>query len=430
MTKISPARTAAFEILLRIDKERAFSSVLLPDLEKKLDERDRRLCHQLTVGVLRRQIGLDRIIDHFAPGRKLDTAIRIILRLGLFQLIHLDKIPPHSAVSESVSLVQKAKKTSAKGFVNALLRCYLREGYQAVYEDDLERISVETSHPRWLIEKWAAAFGIREAEKFAASNNEVPKVAFRYTANATRDSGIGAHRSDFVPGCFIAERFSPPLLEAAERGEIYFQDEGSQMVGNSVEVPSSGTFLDVCAAPGSKASQIASKADGNAGMFVAGELHSHRARFLLENCRKQGLDNISVFQYDAETALPFAERSFDVVLVDAPCSGTGTIRHNPEIRYFLSQADIGGLSGKQRRILLNASKLVKNGGSIIYSTCSVESEENDLVVTVLDADDTFTRVRPPVAERFIATDGLCRTYPERGGMDGFFIAKYVRSREK
>jgi 16S rRNA (cytosine967-C5)-methyltransferase len=166
---------------------------------------------------------------------------------------------------------------------------------------------------------------------------------------------------------------------------------------------------------------------GTKAFIVAGELHSHRTRFLLENCRKQGLDRVAVVQYDAEASLPFDDRSFDTVLVDAPCSGTGTIRHNPEIRYFLSPTDIDQLSAKQRRILLNASKMVKDGGSLVYSTCSVEREENESVAEVLDADRSFRRVRPPISEKFLAADDFGRTYPKRGRMDGFFIAKYERS---
>jgi 16S rRNA (cytosine967-C5)-methyltransferase len=425
--KISPARVAAFEVLVRIETERAFSSVLLPEFERGLDERDRRLCHQLTLGVLRQQIYLDRVIDHLATGKKIDTAIRVILRLALFQLTSLDKIPHHSAVNESVLLTQKAKKSSAKGFVNALLRRYLREGFQASYKDELERISVETSHPPWLIERWAASFGAEDAEKFAASNNEVPAVAFRYTGSITKQLEIDAFESDLVPGCFITERYSPALIEAAENGEIYLQDEGSQMVGSTIELLGAKTFLDVCAAPGSKATQIAAKALGTKALIVAGEFHSHRTRFLLENCRKQELDRVTVIQYDAETSLPFQDRSFDAVLVDAPCSGTGTIRHNPEIRYFLSPGDIDELSAKQRRILLNASKMVKDGGSLVYSTCSVESEENESVVEVLDSDTSFKRIRPSIAERFLAASDFGRTYPNQSRMDGFFIAKYERT---
>jgi 16S rRNA (cytosine967-C5)-methyltransferase len=424
--KISPARVAAFEVLLRIETERAFSSVLLPEFERNLAELDRRLCHQLTLGVLRQQIYLDRVIDHFTEGKKIDTAVRVILRLGLYQLDSLDKIPPHSAVSQSVLLVQRAKKSSAKGFVNAVLRRFLREGFTARYDDEIERISVETSHPRWLIERWAASFWIEHAEAFARSNNEIPPVAFRYANDSAKVPAINARKSEYVAGCFLADKYTSAIIEAAEKGEIYLQDEGSQIVGGTVALSESASFLDVCAAPGSKVTQIASRATGSDNLIIAGEFHAHRAAFLLENCRKQGLDRVSVVQFDAVTAIPFRERAFDAVLVDAPCSGTGTIRHNPEIRYFLSPADIKELSKKQRAILCNASKLVKKGGSIVYSTCSVENEENESVAAVLDADRSFKRVAPSVAGVFLADDGFGRTYPNRGRMDGFFIAKYVR----
>ncbi|MBC7900763.1 MAG: 16S rRNA (cytosine(967)-C(5))-methyltransferase RsmB, partial [Saprospiraceae bacterium] len=180
--KISPARIAAFAILLKIEKEKAFSSVLLPQYESDLLPPDRGLCHALTLGILRKQIFLDRLIDQFAKGKKLDPAVRIALRIGLFQLLFLDKVPDYSAINESVNLVQYAKKTSAKGFVNAILRRVTRETIDLAFADDVDRIAVTTSHPRWLVEKWAGQFGVDEAENIAAANNEIPRIAFRISA--------------------------------------------------------------------------------------------------------------------------------------------------------------------------------------------------------------------------------------------------------
>lgn len=425
--KISPARTAAFDILSRIAKERAFSSILLPDYEQRLSEKDRALCHQLTLGVLRRQIYLDRMIDYFAAGKKLDLAVRISLRLGLYQLLFLDRIPAHSAVNESVNLVQRAKKSSARGFVNAILRRVQREPFSTDFADDIERISVETSHPRWLIEKWAGRFGIGDAGKLAESNNLQPTTAFRSTARAASGQRFeGARRSEFVAGCFLTDVVSREIAEAAARGEIYFQDEGSQLVSDAVKIPEHGRFLDVCSAPGSKVTQVAARE--NAGFVVAGDVHSHRIRFLLQNARSQGLPDVAVLEYNAENELPFKEGSFDTVLVDSPCSGTGTIRHNPEIRYFLQPEDLTELSSKQLRILRNASKMVRKGGSLIYSTCSLEPEENEVVANAfLESEGAFERAGLAVPSRFISEDGYARTTPHVDKMDGFFIAGFVRS---
>lgn len=424
--KISPARTAAFDILSRIERERSFSSILLHEYEQHLTPKDGSLCHQLTLGVLRRQMCLDRIIDHFAAGKKMDLPVRLSLRLGLYQLLYLDKVPAYSAVNESVDLVQRARKSSARGFVNAILRRASREPFTARYDDEIERISVESSHPRWLIEKWVGRFGLEDAAHLAEANNSQPTAAFRLTMRASSPPEFeGAEPSKFVPGCFLAASVTGAMTEAAAAHAIYFQDEASQLVGNAVIVPDSGRFLDVCAAPGSKVTQIAAR--GNGCLFAAGDIHSHRTRFLLENARSQGIRDVAVIRYDAENELPFQEGSFDIVLVDAPCSGTGTIRHNPEIRYFLQSEDLVELSNKQRRILRNASKMVRSGGNLVYSTCSLEVEENEAVADhFLRSETGFAKARPLVPDPFIGTDEYARTTPYRDKMDGFFIASLVR----
>ncbi|MEP6903516.1 MAG: methyltransferase domain-containing protein, partial [Actinomycetota bacterium] len=218
------------------------------------------------------------------------------------------------------------------------------------------------------------------------------------------------------------------LRELAENGKIYFQDEGSQMVGNTVELNEGEKFLEVCAAPGSKTTQISSKFQiPNSRFLVAGDLYFQRVKILQANCRKQGVDFVNVLQYDAENALPFADESFDVVLLDAPCSGTGTIRHNPEIRYFLEQKDFAELAAKQLKILSNASKLIKRGGRLIYSTCSLEKEENEAVSEKFLVEDTdFQLIKPNLPEKFLTAEGFARTFPQNDKMDGFFIAVFEK----
>ena len=420
--KISPARTAAFDVLLRIENDRAFSSVLLPAFEEALSQADRALCHELVLGTLRRQIYLDRVINTVSGGKRLDTAVRIVVRLGLYQLLYLDRIPDHSAVNESVNLIQRAKKTSAKGFVNAILRRAARELPALSYADDLERLSVETSHPRWLLEKWIGEFGWEEAALIAEANNQVPAQAFRSIDGSPISVGSSIP-SKFVDGCFLLSRDSD-AAQIIGSDDLYFQDEGSQMVAASVRVPAGGRFLDVCASPGGKTGFIASHTP--AGSVFAGDLYWPRVEMLRYNCRRQRVD-VQMIQYDAEKGLPFAVSSFESVFVDAPCSGTGTIRHNPEIRYFLQPTDFPILANKQRTILKNASKLVTHGGSLVYSTCSLESEENEQICgQFLDESGEFELVRPNIDQRFITPDRFGRTFPHRDGMDGFFIAEFRR----
>lgn len=425
--KISPARRAAFGILNRIDQDRAFSSVLLPQYEEELSQSDRGLCHELVLGVLRRQIYLDRIIEHFAGAKKMDTSVRNALRLGAYQIIFLDKVPAYSAINESVNLVQAAKKTSAKGLVNAVLRRISEKLPTLEFADEVERLSVETSHPRWLIEKWISDFGFSEAEQIASANNQIPKVAFR-AAGETDISFADYRKSEIVEGGYIAPSIDARLRQMADAGEIYLQDEASQLVASVASRDTGDRFLDVCAAPGGKTTQIARTYRGRPdAQLVAGDFHESRVRLLRATCERQKVDSVSIVQYDAEVALPFPDETFDTVLVDAPCSGTGTIRHNPEIRYLLKADDFTDLAKKQRKILGNASKLVRPGGRLIYSTCSIQIEENEAVCAgFLNEFTTFQSRQPDVPTEFLTDQGFARTFPHRDETDGFFIAEFTR----
>lgn len=443
MKNISPARIAAFEILLKIEKERAFSSALLPRYEENLDQKDRALCHELTMGVLRRKYSLDKMVEFWTKKKteKFDLEVLVPLRLGLYQILFLDRIPAYSAINESVNLTLRAKKRSASGLVNAVLRNASREKIPELsFADEIERVSVETSHPRWLIKNWEAQFGLADTEAIACANNKTPRSAFRFTARffskglPQRKAIIGlieqsdVRPSEFIDDCFIVEKSNEIFRNLAESGDIYFQDEGSQMVGNCVNLKENERFLDICAAPGSKTTYVFWKLQGAfQGLFIAGDLYDHRMRNLVQNCRNQGADEVQFVRYDAETCLPFSERSFDAVLLDAPCSGTGTIRSNPEIRYFLSKKDLVELPAKQLMFLRNASKLVKRGGRLIYSTCSIETQENEEVIErFLESDSEFEVTNSKLSEKFQAAGGFSRTFPNRDGVDGFFVAILIR----
>lgn len=409
--KVSPSRNAAFEILFKIEKEKAFSSILLPIYEENLTNVDRSLCHELVLGVLRKQIYLDKLIEKFST-KKLDLEVRIALRLGLYQLLFLNKIPAYSAINESVNLVVKAKKTSAKGFVNAILRRATREEIKLTFANEIEQISVETSHPRWLIEKWISQFGIEETKKLTEANNETPDLDFRYTAKT----------SEAIIKSLDEQKFEKNfILDLAENGKIYFQDEGSQLVGKAVDLKEGEKFLDICSAPGSKLTQVATN---TTQIVFGGDLHYQRVKTIYQSAKKQGVKNIQILQYDAEKSFPFAEETFDVILLDAPCSGTGTIRHNPEIRYHLEEKDFNELSAKQLKILQNASKLLKRGGRLIYSTCSLEKEENETVIEKFLVENSgFCIEEANLNKEFKTKSSFYRTFPHLNKMDGFFISQ-------
>ncbi len=421
---ISPARVAAYEILLRVERDRAYASALLPRYESELGEKDAGLCHQLVLGVLRRKLYLDERIREHAGAKKIDIEVLTALRIGAYQLLELDRIPDHSAVNDSVGLVQRARKVSAKGFVNAILRRIAREPTRLSTGDSLDEVSTRLSHPSWLLERWVAQFGYAHAMSIAKVNNQPSRIAYRLTGNEL-NSEIESGASEIVEGGFTVPRLTAGLRELAEQGKVYFQDEASQLVADLIAIPDGGRFLDVCASPGGKTSLIALK--NRSAAIVAGDIYHSRVEFLRSNCVRQGISSVQVVQYDAAASLPFADGSFDSVFVDAPCSGTGTIGSNPEIRYFLDPEDIKELSGKQLSILINASKLVKSGGRLYYSTCSIEREENEDVVAAFLAESVdFTASRVNADARFITAEGFVRTFPDRDGTDGFFFAELAR----
>jgi len=416
--EISPARVAAFNILQQVENG-AFSSVLLAALESNLQPLDRALCHELVLGVLRWQLFLDRIAEHFSKRRveSLDAAVRIALRLGLYQLRFLTRVPASAAVNESVSLVRAARLSSATAFVNAVLRRAVREKeYDPVanISDPLEKIAVQTSHPAWLIERWVNSFGLEQAEAFARANNTVPPTAFRVVANRANQSeilsklsaaGATLESSDIVKGAWRVSGATSLLREMSAAGEIYLQDEASQLVADAMEVKRGERVLDLCAAPGGKTTLIADRA-GDAAFIVAADRSPARMATVISTSRLHELKSITPLILDATEQLPFKHESFDRVLVDAPCSGTGTLRANPEIRWRLAPTVFETFAAQQKRILSRAVEVLKPGGRFVYSTCSVEREENEEVIETIDL-------------KVIKT---LRTWPQHEGTDGFFIS--------
>jgi len=417
--KISPARLASFQVLHRIEKDKAFSSILLPKVEEKLSQKDRKLCHKICLGVLRKRIFLDEIIKTLTQGKKTDLEIKIILRIGLYQLIFLDKVPSHAVVNESVNLAEVCGKTKAKGFVNAVLRSYSPEKI-VLPQDTIKRLSITESHPQFLVERWINQFGFDETVELLKANNEEAGLDFRFTARTS------ATTKDLL--CKRSALSRDELLKLSDQGEIYFQDKASQMVASLVELNAGENFLDLCCAPGGKFTLVhyllSEKLEHqkSKALFVGADIFLRRLMTVRENCQKLGVENYQLLACDAEKELPFKDESFDVILVDAPCSGTGTIRRNPEIRYFLKESDFVTLSEKQFKILENASKILKKGGRLIYSTCSLETEENENVVnTFLQKHKDFSPVEPNLPQN-LTSYPFVRTFPHKDKTDGFFVA--------
>jgi 16S rRNA (cytosine967-C5)-methyltransferase len=413
---VSPARRAAFEILREVEAG-AFSSILLAAYEPQLKPADRALCHELVLGVLRWQLWLDKLIEHYAKRAvgSLDLPVRLALRIGLYQLRFLTRVPAPAAVNESVNLVRSARVSSAAAFVNAVLRRAIREGEYdpaSALVEPTERLAVETSHPRWLIERWARQFGFEETEAFARANNRVPPVAFRVVNGDLMDfeNQLVLEPSKLADNAWRVEGSTPVLRELAARGKIYLQDEASQLVAQTVEVQHGERVLDLCAAPGSKTTLMAQRA-GDSALIVGSDRSEKRLDIILRTSALHNLKSIKPLLLDAAQPLPFKPGAFDRVLIDAPCSGTGTLRRNPEIRYRISEHDIATLATQQKLFLENATRVLKPGGQLVYSTCSVERDENEFVIDAfIESHAHFQSLR------------TIRTWPQHEGTDGFFIA--------
>jgi 16S rRNA (cytosine967-C5)-methyltransferase len=441
-SKISPARLLAFEILRSVEEDGAYASVLLAQEREGLSARDRNLTHELTLGVLRWQLQLDQYITHFADrdSARLDLPVLIALRLAFYQLIFLSRIPPSAAVNEAVELVRFARFSSADKFVNAVLRRALREpNYNplALIEDPLESLAIETSHPRWLLEKWSEAFGREEARAIAQANNEPAPVSFRLTGQDVNEeqilSQLRAAGNELIPSKIVSHawRISGSMVQLQElmrSGQVYLQDEASQLVAHAVTPQSAQYILDLCAAPGSKSTHLARLTNGSAAV-IAADLYEHRLREVTRAARTQQHQRLYCVGLDARQPLPFAEPVFDRVLVDAPCSGTGTLRRNPEIRWRIRPEDIAQLSRRQKLLLSNAAKVLKPGGRLVYSTCSLEPEENEEVVQAfLERHRSFVTVDSGSEVGLSSAGGSVRTWPNRQGTDGFFITIFESKR--
>jgi 16S rRNA (cytosine967-C5)-methyltransferase len=436
---LSPARQAAFSILLRVEQESAYAVELLhSSLLDALSPVDRNLVTGIVMGVLRWRSVLDQTIAYlsFTPFRKLDLEVVTALRMGIYQKQFLQKVPAHAAVNETVELVKQAKKTSAAGLVNAVMRKVKRGPAPASNASGVDYLVSSLAHPKWLAERWTESYGPERARLICAYDQRIPLTAIRL-ASVDDEAELSREGLQLAPGELMrnARIVTGGDVTASgpfRGGRAAVQDEGSQLV--AALVGEGRKILDCCAAPGGKTSAMATRLP-EAEIFAA-ELHPHRARLLR---RMAPQSNVHVVTADA-LALPFAAE-FDRVLADVPCSGTGTLARNPEIKWRLQPGDLQDLQTRQAAILQAAMRHVAPGGRLVYSTCSLEREENEQVVTAcLQNHPEFSLVpmREELArlrqsgelawqdiESLLSGDFL-RTAPGVHPCDGFFSAVLER----
>ncbi len=463
--RISAARRIAFEVLLRVEMQGAYADELLHArlAEPTLKRADAALATELVMGVLRWQRLLDFLLEpQLASGAKggeakrgvarLDAEVRVALRLGLYQLRWLERIPARAAVNESVELVKRARKGSAAGLVNAVLRKAPTARVEELVPRGLpaaERLAVLHSHPTWLVERWLAANGESETRALLEANNSLPRVTCAVAEGESAEAVAAELRGEGVetqPGRWLRTALeikggTVAGTRALREGRVRMQEEASQMVARLLGVQAGMRVLDVCAAPGGKTLALA-EAAGASGQVVAADLRAHRLRVMRERLARW--PQVALVALDAGAELPLAGE-FDAILVDVPCSGTGTLARHPEIRWRLRPEDLGDLQARQTAILQTTAALLRPGGRLVYSTCSLEPEESEQVVEAvlarrpemfmvsgakaltahLQAGAGRSEDRPLPAALFDER-GYFRTWPQRHGTDGFFAAAIER----
>jgi 16S rRNA (cytosine967-C5)-methyltransferase len=449
---ISPARKIAYEVLRRVEAEGAYASDLLhAELGARVKPEDAGLATELVMGVLRWRRLLDFLLERQLkkPVEKLDLPVALALRIGLYQLRFLERIPARAAVNESVELVKSARKTSAATLVNAVLRRASNEARvpaaKLVPQDTpaAEHLGVLHSHPTWMVERWLARFGEERTIALLEANNRTPRLSCALhditqreeIFTALRHAGLRIEPGNILQSAFAVSGGSPTRTESFRTGAISIQDEASQTVALLLDVQTNDRVLDLCAAPGGKSPSLV-RAAGPAGLVVAADRHAHRLRAMREQFKRLGLTQVRLVELDAAHKLPFGTL-FNRILVDAPCSGTGTLARHPEIRWRLQPEQLAEFHALQISLLKSALEGLAPNGRLVYSTCSMEPEENEQVVQEALRDthkyrrDTGNDTKRSLNSKLVSgresatlfdRDGYFRTRPDALETDGFFAA--------
>jgi 16S rRNA (cytosine967-C5)-methyltransferase len=442
----APARTAAFRALVAIAaNHRDLPTALVESRRRLVDERDRSLAAAIVHGTLRWQRACDYLIERVSarPLQSLDQDVLVILRLSLYQILHLDRVPSAAIVDDAVSLTRAAGKRSATGFVNAVLRSTLRQRRTLPLpgrpEDPANReaallyLGITWSHPEWLVARWLDRVGFERAEKWVQFNNEpAPLTLSINRLKSTRDAVRSALAAEGIECEYT--RLAPhglrvvtgnPLRHPSHDGFLA-QDEASQLVP-LVDAQPGERILDLCGAPGGK-TVIMSGDMEDTGVLVACDVRARRVALLRDTIQQGGCQHAYPVHVPTDAALPFVASTFDRVLVDAPCSGLGTVRRDPDIKWRRREPELAGLADRQLALLQRAAVVVRPGGRLVYATCSSEPEENERIIERFLATEAGFRLLDLRQDRrmelmpVLDDRGMLRTLPFAHGLEAFFAA--------
>jgi len=447
---IGPARVAAYEILLAVSGGRDLASAIASARTGLRDDRDRALALEIATGVQRWRAALDHVIADVSNRRieSLDPQVLEILRLSAYQLLHLTRVPASAVVDDGVNLVRRARTRSAAGFVNAVLRAISRKrdalplpprpADPSDRDATLAYFSITLSHPRWLVSRWYERYGFEATETWLRFNNQPAPVTLRTnlirtTTAALTDRltriGVRVRPGTYAPDALIVDEGHP--LGARSDGDFVAQDEASQLVAVLAAARPGSRVLDTCASPGGKTTAMSADMESR-GLLVACDVRDRRIALLRKTVAATGAANVRIVQADLSRGLPLRS-AFDVVLIDVPCSGLGTLRRDPDIRWRRQESDLPTLAAAELTMLRNASEVVRRGGRLVYATCSSEPEENEAIADAFLASTPDFR---PLSAREAAvalpaavvdTRGHLRTEPHRHGLEAFFGAVFERT---
>ncbi|MED3656792.1 16S rRNA (cytosine(967)-C(5))-methyltransferase RsmB [Bacillus velezensis] len=441
MKKIN-VRELALEALEKLEQNQAYSNLLLTSVIKTntLSDQDRGLLTELVYGTLQNKIALDYMLKPFIrKPNKVKPWVIQLLRLSAYQMEYLEKIPDRAAIHEAVEIAKKRGHKGIASFVNGILRSLQREGASsfAEIEDPVLRLSTETSHPEWLVKEWVEAYGFEAAEKICRIHLIPPKQTLRVNhiksdretvLNEMENAGLEAEAGDLSPDAIKLLKGSIANTAFFQNGRVSIQDESSMLVARALDPKPGETVLDACAAPGGKSAHIAELME-NEGSLTSLDLHRHKVKLIKEGAERLGLTIIDAQTMDARKAgEAFGAERFDRVLVDAPCSGFGVIRRKPDMKYTKTPEDSSRLSEIQLGILREIAPLVKKGGTLVYSTCTMDRTENEEVMHAFIQEhpefepDLSLEKRLPEKARPFVQDGSLQILPHYFGTDGFFIS--------
>lgn len=443
-------REAALKILIEINEKGAYSNIALNKYIKldtnKLDEN---LTRGIVYGVLENRIYLDWTISKFSKIKikKIAPIILEILRIGVYQIIFMERIPDSAAVNESVKLAKKYSHKGAVGYVNGVLRNIARNKEEIDninIKDKLEYISIKYSHPKWMVRRWIEDFGEEFTLKLCKANNEKPKLNIRTNTLKTdrktlkkslEGKGYSILETKYaLDGLIVENPYRITDIDEFKNGLFTIQDESSMLVSQIMNPKKNSTIIDICSAPGGKTTHMAQHMEDE-GSIIARDIYDHKLKLIKNNSSRLGINIIKTELFDALNIDEKLLSKADYILVDAPCSGLGLIRRRPEIKWNRKEEDIQEIKETQYKILKNGSKYLKPGGILVYSTCTIEREENiNIIREFISENDSFELLSFKSLLKFeegfeTAKDGYIELFPHIHGTDGFFIAKLLKKNE-